>query len=222
MGSASILSRSDVMASIFIGKLHSCALISAEKTKFSGNIYPFVDGIYATSLDRANIQCFIKCVFRLMALNFIFEEQTEHRFLLRASISFGQIIEAENISGCANIFDKYREYTRGVLFGTPLARAYSSEVNAAPFGVWIEDTARHFAPPSGKTIRRTFWEWWSYPSNIQEVDNHCDQIEHILSEELSKYFDWCARNHHRILYEREAIDRHKDLASQYFPSWPSK
>jgi hypothetical protein len=220
MGSGSVLSISDVMASIFIGKLHSCVLSSKEKALFGGNIYPFVDGVYVTSSDRSDIQRFVKCVFRLMALNFIFETAHEHRFLLRGSISFGRVIEAENIRECADVFEKSGDYASGILFGTPLARAYASERHAAPFGIWIDDNARHFAPNGEKTIRTTFWDWWTYPSGIKELDEYCDQIEHILSEELHQYFGWCRRNYLRTLYPLDAIARHEMTASQYFPSWP--
>lgn len=220
MGAGNVLAVSDVMASIFIGKLHSCALVSKARAEFEGNIYPFVDGIYATSPDRSAMQRFVKCVFRLMALNFIFEANPEHRYLLRGAISFGQVIEAENIVGCADVLKENLAYTNGVLFGTPLARAYNSERKASPFGVWIDDNARHFAPPGEKTIRTTFWDWWSYPSGIEALDEYCDQIENILSEELAQHFSWCRRNSHRTLYTVDAIKRHEQIASEYFPSWP--
>ena len=222
MGSKSTLSISDVKAAIFIGRLHSCILKSRDICAFTGNIYPFVDGVYITCADRSDIQKFMKCIFRLMSIVFLFEDYQENKYMVRGSISFGQVIEGADIKKCADLFDQNEQYTSGVLFGTPLALSYISEKYAAPFGIWIEDTARHSCPPDGKTIRRTFWSWWTYPTEQPEIDIHCDQIEKLLAEELHNYFDWCSRNSCRILYGQEAIARHRARAEQYFPSWPRR
>lgn len=222
MGSASVLAVSDVQAGIFIGKLHSAILKAREMIEFEGNAYPFVDGCYLISSNRTDIQSMLKVVFKLMALSFIFEATPEHRSVPRASLSFGQVIEGSDIGECAKPLKDNQNYTSGILFGTPLSLAYHSEKFASPFGVWIEQNARHFCPPSGRTIRTTFWEWWSYPTKNEAVDLHCDQIEKILAEELDQHLDWCSRHSHRILYSREAIVRHREIASQYFTSWPRR
>lgn len=207
-------------SNIYIGKLHSCVLKSKDITGFDGQIYPFVDGCYITCYDRSTIQKFMKCIFRLMALNFIFEESNDNKYMIRGSISFGNVIEADSIINCSKEFKSKTNYTSGILFGSPLARANQSESRAAPFGIWIDEIARHFAPTNGKTIRTTFWDWWSYPSQIEEVDDYCDDLENMLAEDLANYFSWCKRNHHKLLYPVDALERHRSIASQYFPSWP--
>jgi hypothetical protein len=222
MGAGSVLAISDFQAAIFTGKLHGAILRARKQVKFVGAAYPLVDGCYITSPDRSSIQSLLKATFKLFALSFLFEPVPEHRFMPRASLSFGQVIEAGNIIECAPEFQEKANssYVDGILFGTPLALAYQSEKFAAPFGVWVEQNARHFCPPAGKTIRTTFWEWWSYPSGLPEVDSHCEEIEKLLAVKLSEHFAWCARHSHKILYSRERIEVHREIASQYFPSWP--
>ena len=70
-----------------------------------------------------------------MALGFIFEDKPEHRFCIRPAIYFEQVIEARSISDCTILFKDNPDYADGILFGTPLARAYKIESLAAPFGV---------------------------------------------------------------------------------------
>jgi hypothetical protein len=222
MGAGSVLAISDFQAAIFIGKLHGAILRARRQVKFVGSAYPLVDGCYITSSDRSSIQALLKAIFKLVALSFIFEQVPEHRYMPRAALSFGQVIEAKNIIECAPEFREKvnSSYVDGILFGTPLALAYQSEKFAAPFGVWVEQNARHFCPPNGKTIRTTFWEWWSYPSSVEEVDSHCDEIEKILAAKLAEHLTWSFQHSHKILYPNEKISIHREIASQYFPSWP--
>lgn len=222
MGSASVSSISDVISAIYIGKLHACTIDAAETSDFAGNIYPVVDGCYATSADRTELQRFLKTAFRSLALNFLFEDKNEHKFMVRGAISFGNVIESASIYGCSHAFGKRPNYVDGILFGPPLARANHAERQAAPFGIWIDEIARHFCPPGGLTIRHTFWDWWSYPSNIEEVEEHCDEIEKYLARDLHQYLKWCKMKSCEILYPEEAIERHRKIASQYFPSWPDQ
>lgn len=220
MGAGELMRVSHVSAAIAIGHFHSIVLLARDTLQFTGEIYPLVDGIYITSENRHQIQSLIKLVFKLSAVDFIIQEKFSHLRIIRGSISFGQVIDGSILKEASNILsDNFAEHTGKVLLGAPLALAYKAENSAAPFGVWVDESARQFCPPGGRTIRCTNWPWWSYPSYKDDVDADCEDIEKMLAEKLKEYFSWCKNNSISIMYDPTRMADHRDRANQYFPSW---
>ncbi len=224
MGSSQLMRKSHVQSAIAIGHLSSVVLEAADYLKFSGNIYPLVDGAYVTTTERSDLQALLKYIFKLSAINFLIgnTKQPGDLRIIRGSIAFGQVIEGGDICNSAKILKIYDvRYTNKVLLGAPLALAYAAESLAAPFGVWIDETARQFAPniPSARTIRWTNWPWWDYITGDSIVDDDCKDIERMLAEKLEKYYSWCDRNYISILYDPIRLKDHRERARQYFESW---
>jgi hypothetical protein len=222
MGSSSFMSISSNKSAIFIGKLHSAVLKAKKQSQYNGNLYPFVDGVYLTSVNLYEILRITKAIYRALAINFLTENRNEYRFLIRGAVAFGNVVEAENIRDCSNVFtDKYAgAYPDGILFGSSLARANHSERQAAPFGVWIDETARLFPGQDGSTLPVTFWDWWDFETRSEEIDKYGKDLEKALAKEVSNFLSWCKTRSHELIYEKTAIERHVELSAEYFPSWP--
>lgn len=223
MGSGQLMRKSHVKSAIAIGHFNSTVLTAASKLKFTGEIYPLVDGIYITTENRTHLQTLLKYIMKLNAINFLISTSKnvdDHR-LVRGAIAFGQVIEGKDLKGSARIFDDWPEYTKNILLGAPLALANSAERMAAPFGIWVDESARQFAPnlDGAATLRWTNWEWWNYPSGNNEVDDDCKDIEKMLAEKIRKYFEWSKDNHIMMMYDKNRLEDHMERARQYFPSW---
>lgn len=223
MGSSQLMRRSHVKSAIAIGHFSSTVLTAASNLKFPGEIYPLVDGVYITTDNRTSLQCLLKYILKLNAINFLLgnSKNEDDLRLVRGSIAFGQVIEGKDLQGSANIFQDFPEYTKNILLGAPLALANSAERMAAPFGIWVDESARQFSPnlDGAATLRWTNWSWWNYPTKIKEIDDDCEDIEKMLAEKLQRYFDWCKDNYIMMMYEKDRLADHEERARQFFPSW---
>jgi len=219
MGFANFLSISSNKAAIFVGKLHEAILRSKDKTGFSGYIYPIIDGCYVTCDNKRELFSLLKSIYRMLSLQFILEKQYDHKFLVRSCVAFGEVVEGHDLISASNKFsesDFNREYISKVLFGVPLWLANSGEKLASPYGVWIDNSARQFAPFGHSPIRMASWKWWRHRTDISDVDDYCDQIIEDLSAGVIKYFEWCLDNFHSLNYPKDKILHHKTIAQQYF------
>jgi hypothetical protein len=221
LGSSSYMSISSKRSAIFIGKLHVCIIRAKRVLNFSGNVYPFVDGCYITCDDIFELQKFLKLIFYMLAISFILEKENINRFMCRASISYGDVVEASAIEECSGEFDsEYGQYyLDSILFGSSLARVNQAEKMAAPFGVWVDEMARMFPKNAAARLPQTAWRWWDYESGYDLIDRFGGDIELELAKQLKEYYQWCESHSWELLYGKEAIERHKFLAAQYFPSW---
>jgi hypothetical protein len=223
MGSGQLMRKSHVKSAIAIGHFNSAILTAAENLGFPGEIYPLVDGVYITTDNRSDLQRLLKYIMKLNAINFLLcnSKNTDDHRIVRGAIAFGQVIEGKDLKGSSRIFDNWPEYTKNILLGAPLALANAAERMAAPFGIWVDESARQFSPnlDGAATLRWTNWNWWDYPSKNEDIDQDCGDIEKMLAEKIKKYFDWCQDNYIMMMYEPDRLSDHRERARQYFPSW---
>ena len=73
------MSRSLARSANFIFKLHTAGL---QAPKQNVNMYPVMDGLYASSPRQSDILDFLKSVMSDIAAEFIREPNMHHRFLL--------------------------------------------------------------------------------------------------------------------------------------------
>ena len=149
---------------------------------------------------------------RLMALAFIFEEDSKFKIVVRGAISFGHVISGKNILHCNNSFKGEEDYVKGILLGNPLSKAYSSEKNAPPFGFWIDESVRHFAEKPN-AFNGSFWKWWQHSSDKADGS---EDIARILSSKLKLHYKWLEENSHSQMYPKDSIKKHQDLADEFF------
>jgi predicted RNA-binding protein with TRAM domain len=94
-----------------------------------------------------------------------------------------------------------------------MVQAFEYEREAPPFGVYVHESARSFAPDerNEEPFNYVWWKWF------QPVDR---AIAVELREILDEYYEWATNNSRRIENDLERIDEHEKLAKQYFPKEP--
>jgi hypothetical protein len=212
MGSRSIMLRSASIAANFVMKLHVAALQAKETVAYNDlELYPMIDGVYACAPTQGPMLAFVKTAFSCLALGFLFEANPLYRFTVRCGLSFGPIFKGRKTTQCSDVLNRHPSYCDRVLLGIPLSQAYDCERLAAPFGVCLDESTRAFAPSGADTLSGMHWKWWRFRN--QPGDN---DIATCLKRSLERHYDWCSKHVTSILYDSEAIKRHRDLVADYF------
>ena len=207
MGVQSAMSRSLDITANFVFKLHVAAL-QAPNTGVS--LYPVMDGLYIASSTQQAILDFLRSVFSDIAETFVNEKENLYRFIVRGALAFGPVIHGAAVPASAsNVFGSAvgGHYKNAILLGIPMVQSHLAEKDAPPFGLFVHDSARTFAPPATAPLHHVWWRW------VNAANSH---VWNPLSGALTTYFGWCRERPNSILYDRERIDVHAGLARQYF------
>ena len=198
------MSRSLARSANFIFKLHTAALQAPNQNV---NMYPVMDGLYAASPSQSNISNFLKSVMRDIAAEFIREPNMHHRFLVKGALAFGPVIHGSAIPqpASATLYGN-PVYRDSLLLGLPMVQANACERLAPPFGIYVHESARTFAPPRTKPLPVIWWKW----------QNRNQAVWGQLGTELNRYFDWCEERAGEIDYASSRIEAHRTMANQYF------
>jgi len=213
MGASSIMSRSLPIAANHVGKIHVAALKAKEGIAAASNIYPVVDGVYVTSPTQDEVLAVVKRMVRSLAITFVLEDEPLHSFMLRGSVSYGPVFEGSEMRSCSTPLQQEQDYARYVLLGPALTNAHDGERCASPFGIWIHESARAFAPAGQRPITATHWRWWDTTIAQERYDR---SLASALTEHLLAYFVWCEAHSTYLLYEKERICAHRARAEEYF------
>jgi hypothetical protein len=207
MGAGPKIGRNVRAASIPLMKLHVAALTAAKQNKGKSlELFPIIDGLYVTAEDSGSLMFFMSHVLRAMAAEFLALENRE-RSIVRGAISYGPVILGRESKEGAEIF-KESDYCHSILLGMPLVQAYSAEPLAPPFGIYVHESARAFAPANAEPFTTVFWRWWL-------IDKVAKQVALHLPKEIDSYFDWCRKHTAEIGYSLDRIDAHHQLAQEY-------
>jgi hypothetical protein len=207
MGVQSAMSRSLSITANFVFKLHVAAL-QAPHTAVS--LYPVMDGLYVSSSNQQAVLEFLRSMFSNIAEVFVDETENLHRFIVRGAIAFGPVIHGAGVpANASNAFGSTAggQYKNAILLGMPMVQAHVAEKNAPPFGLFVHESARAFAPPSAVPLHHVWWRW---------VNPNTSQTWNALPNALKAYFEWCSHRADSILYDRARIKFHADLSEQYF------
>lgn len=210
LGTANTMARSLNITTNFVGKLHVAVLAGQQKLQSQCNIYPLVDGVYITSTSRDQVLKLLKHTFRSLAINFILETDAEHHFMVRSCLSHGPLIEGLDIASANRILQSQSSHSKHMVLGPGVAGAYAGERNASPFGIWIDTPVRLY-PDIKDRIVSTHFPWWRYDT---QPDDYL--VARSLANALEDYFAWCEGHLSWILYPKEALERHRALAKDYF------
>lgn len=205
MGTQISMSKSIKITANFIFKLHLAAL-SANKSK-GLNLYPVMDGFYATSALQSEMLEFLRTVFRSVADEFIATDDQYHRFAIRGGLAYGPVIHGNNVHECSKDLKTNASYTDAILLGLPMVQAYLSEHDAPPFGVFVHESARTFAP-SGTDPMHWIWLKWK--------DKNSSSTWCELKAALIAYLDWSEKRAEAIGYHADRIKKHREMVEQYF------
>jgi hypothetical protein len=203
MGTQISMSRSISATANFIFKLH----IAAIRARLEGlRIYPVMDGFYAATPNKSQMLSFLRNVFRSVAEEFNATEEPQHRFIIRGGLAFGPVIHGQDVGQCAAELQNNPAYSNSVLLGMPMVQAHLSERDAPPFGVFVHESARVFAPDGTDPLH---WIWWKW-----ENDN--SPVWAALKDTLIAHLQWCKARAQAILYSSDRILAHEKMVDQYF------
>ncbi len=205
MGVRGTMSRSLETSAIDILNLHVAVDDAIDRDAVTH--YPIMDGVYLTSDDKMSMLELLSDVFGKLAKDNIENRSAEYTYIPRASLSYGPILHGENISEDVNQdFVADSDYVESLLLGLPMIQAVENETKAPPFGIFIDKSARAFAPDGDEPIERVWHEWFRY------VD---DDISSLLYQTLEEYYEWCESNSYFLEYSKEDIEEHREMAEQY-------
>ena len=210
MGIQGTMSRSIVISANFGFKLHIAALDAGQ-----GNmeLYPVMDGIYAVTTDQACLVQFLEFVFSRLADVFVSTPDMHHRFLIKGALAFGPVIHGTAVPGPAShTLNNNVAYRNRILLGMPMIQSHLGERMAPPFGLFVHESARAFAPANQTPFRHAWWRWFG--------PTHWLALSQELKTQLPVYFDWCAARSLAIAYEPDRIEAHRELAAQYLVDVP--
>jgi hypothetical protein len=208
MGIQSAMSRSLDITANFVFKLHVAAL-QAPHDQIC--LYPVMDGLYLASGNQQAIFDFLRSVFYNIADTFVHEAENLHRFVVRGALAFGPVIHGSAVPPSAsNVFVTQAggQYKNQILLGMPMVQSHLGEKNAPPFELFVHESARTFAPPAPTQPLHHVWWKWGNPETTP--------VWNALPEALDAYFKWCRDRASTVLYDRDRIQVHSELAQQYF------
>jgi hypothetical protein len=204
MGTQVSMSRSINATANFIFKLHIAAL----RAQVAGvRIYPVMDGFYASASDKNRMLTFLRNVFGSVAEEFNTTTEPHHRFMIRGGLAFGPVIHGHDVGQCAPELQNNPSYRDSVPLGMPMVQAYLSERDAPPFGVFVHESARVFAPDGTDPLH---WIWWKWKRD-EEADTW-----NTLKDQLIAHFEWCNARAQAILYSQDRIEGRMKMVDQYF------
>ncbi|MFZ2525077.1 MAG: hypothetical protein WAW87_07150 [Candidatus Ferrigenium altingense] len=205
MGIQSAMGRSLSISANFVFKLHIAAL-SAPRDNIQ--IYPVMDGFYASSTSKEAMIKFLRSVMASVGQTFLDTTVPLHRFVVRGALAFGPVIHGSQVP---DVIDPalvgYDAYKSSILLGQPMIQANKAEGIAPPFGIYIHESARAFAPIGQQPFHHVWLRW---------VNPDVGDIWNNLLEQLNAHYAWCLERPNRLLYQPARIAAHKDLANEYF------
>lgn len=110
-----------------------------------------------------------------------------------------------------DFFDDDNTYPDSLIIGAPITQAFRGETKAPPFGIFVDESARAFAPEDNRPMDRRWYEWFRHHTPYQNLARE-------LGDRLQEYYDWCDENAHRINYPTSKIQEHQEMAEEYLPS----
>ncbi|HWB02151.1 MAG TPA: hypothetical protein VG796_03940 [Verrucomicrobiales bacterium] len=207
MGARNLMKLSLPRAARSIMKIHAAALSVREQNP-KLEINPVMDGVYGFVKDRELLEKCLTEILSSLANVFIQEHSPSNRFMIRAGVAFGPIIPGSALSAGSPILQNNLEYLGGTAIGMGISHAYEAEGSAPPFGVYIHESARAFAPLTKGSFpyRATLWRWF----------DDDEALTRAMQLALNEHFAWLEKNPVSSQYDVEAMRRHKNLAVEYF------
>ncbi|CCY17245.1 putative uncharacterized protein [Eubacterium sp. CAG:786] len=205
MGIQSKMAHSISQSANYVFKLHSIILEAWRKSTYNHiSIYPIMDGAYITSSNKEEMQNLLTYIFRALVKSLLEESDFKFWFWIRASLAYGKTIHGRNIPYDASYeFSTRVGYKEQLLFGESMILAYMGEKNAAPMGVFVDDSA----------CRRVSSNWhWFNNQSIKVEQSDLIQFVHKMNE-CYEYMGNLWKENEYPLDKRQA---HLEKFNEYF------
>lgn len=199
MGTQCHMKKSIKETANYIFKLHS-AIISSWREKPYHNvfIYPVMDGAYITARAKDDMVNIVMRIYRYLSKLFLEEKVISHLFLVRGAIAYGEVIHGHSVPlKASKAFELDLGYKNQLLLGGAMIDAYLGEKKAAPFGIYICDSAKKRNMRNSGSFSLD-WKWFN------SKDLHIDR--YLLSKihnRAREYFTMLKDPQHPLHYEDE-------------------
>ncbi|HEY3965143.1 MAG TPA: hypothetical protein VGM05_11380 [Planctomycetaceae bacterium] len=145
-----------------------------------------MDGFYASAASQLDMLTFLREVFVQTADEFVHEPEPLHRFLIRGALAYGPVIHGTQVAANAsNMFQNNVGHKDAILLGLPMVQAHEYERQAPPFGLFVHESSRSFAPPNIQPLHHVWWKW----VNAQNAN-----LWQQLRPALQAHYQWCREN----------------------------
>jgi hypothetical protein len=211
MGSQGAMRRSLPMSTNFVMKLHIACQQSLPNHGPNLELFPVIDGVYITCPTKGPVLYFVKEVMSRLALTYIFEDDLKFKFMVRGAMAFGPISKGSSFPSTNTVFNINPSYTSHIVLGPALSQAYEDERKASPFGIYVSESARMFAPVGEQPFQGVHHKWW-YAGN-SAGDN--ELISH-LKDAIHHWFEWAAQHPSSLMYEPARMKEHRALFDEYY------
>jgi len=184
------------------------------KSDYDVNVYPIMDGAYIVSKEQQPLRDFLSdTIAKIAKDNVHSDSDIRYTYIIRAAVAFGPVVHGEQIPDRANsdFFQDSNSYPDSLIIGAPITQAFRGETRAPPFGIFIDESARAFAPEDTRPMDRRWYEWFRHHTPYKNLARD-------LESRLQTYYDWCKDNTHRIGYSTEKIEEHRQMAEEYLPT----
>ncbi|MDI1336360.1 MAG: hypothetical protein PSU94_09285 [Lacunisphaera sp.] len=207
MGARNLMKLSLPRAARSVMKIHAAALFVKQRHP-ELEINPVMDGVYGYVSNRDLLETCLTEILAGLANVFVQERVPSSRFMVRAGVAFGPLIPGSSLAAGSTILQQNTRYLGGTAIGMGISHAYEAEGLAPPFGVYIHESARAFAPrrKDAYPYRVNLWRWF---------ENE-DALTWATRRTLVHHFDWLEKNSVSAQYDLDAMRRHKSLAIEYF------
>lgn len=236
MGTQSNLQRSLIQSAAKLFPLHVATMRAREHIYSNMYLYTVMDGVFAVTPSKGAIIEFMDRIFVQLAGHVVDKIDTSsrpfHTPIPRAALAYGPIIHGSDTPEEVSHEIAEDDFPKDeLLVGLPMVHAYINEREAPPFGIYVHETARTFAPRDEtgeghqEPLKYIWYEWFRDGSNIiyeSSGDNLMNSIELAkrLSNCLEDYYKYCLSTYHRIPhYSPSKMKEHISRTAQYFPEF---
>lgn len=212
MGAQNQMSTSLEESAIDMFNVH--VAIDDVKSDYDVDVYPIMDGAYIVSKEQQPLRDFLSdTIAKIAKDNVHSDSDIRYTYIIRAAVSFGPVVHGKEIPDRANsdFFEDSNSYPDSLIIGAPITQAFRGETQAPPFGIFIDESARTFAPDENRPMDRRWYEWFRHHTPYQNLARD-------LESRLQSYYDWCEANTHRIGYSKKKIEEHRQMTEEYLPS----
>ena len=211
MGSGNAMTNALRNASVYVGKLHDAVLKAHRNIPNRCSAHAMTDGVYVVAHQFSEIRDVVTSVMRSCAQAFAKEDEEGRRFIPRAAIAYGKIVDSgEMRKGLGRkVPNKDTDrYLHNVMVGIPFEKAHSSERKAPPFGIYIDESVRTQTVSPEEIVSWVLHRWWN-PKTDQEFANEMGRI-------VQDHLKWAADNSLSTFFDPDRLDGYLDAVRQYF------
>lgn len=213
MGTRAHMENNVTTTANYIFKLHAAILAAWRNEKYQNVfVYPVMDGAYITATSRDDIEKIVVRIYLELARILTNEANPNHRFIIRGAIAYGKTIHGHRVPfEASRVFETDLSYKNNILLGSAMIKAYEGESRAAPFGVFIDQSAvKHEESDRKYGSFSTSWKW--FESKLLKID---PALVERLKVTVDDYFEKVKDEHHPCHYQNEKIELHQTVAKEY-------